>query len=80
MLMAVLNCLFDSLSQMLRYVLAAVHSLYSFYKTSSANLFLLSRKSTCIFLLSCRKNVERRALLENMEGLFLAVDEIVDGG
>nr|XP_061802369.1 coatomer subunit zeta-1 isoform X3 [Nerophis lumbriciformis] len=44
MLMAVLNCLFDSLSQMLR------------------------------------KNVERRALLDNMEGLFLAVDEIVDGG
>ncbi|EMP30241.1 Coatomer subunit zeta-1 [Chelonia mydas] len=43
MLMAVLNCLFDSLSQMLR------------------------------------KNVEKRALLENMEGLFLAVDEIVDG-
>lgn len=32
------------------------------------------------FLLLCRKNVERRALLENMEGLFLAVDEIVDGG
>ncbi|XP_007421381.1 coatomer subunit zeta-1 [Python bivittatus] len=44
MLMAVLNCLFDSLSQMLR------------------------------------KNVEKRALLESMEGLFLAVDEIVDGG
>uniref|UniRef100_A0A8C3V401 Coatomer subunit zeta n=1 Tax=Catharus ustulatus TaxID=91951 RepID=A0A8C3V401_CATUS len=41
MLTAVLNCLFDSLSQMLR------------------------------------KNVERRALLDNMEGLFLAVDEIV---
>uniref|UniRef100_A0A9J8AAT0 Coatomer subunit zeta n=1 Tax=Cyprinus carpio carpio TaxID=630221 RepID=A0A9J8AAT0_CYPCA len=44
MLMSVLNCLFDSLSQMLR------------------------------------KNVEKRALLENMEGLFLAIDEIVDGG
>ncbi|XP_030624924.1 coatomer subunit zeta-1 isoform X2 [Chanos chanos] len=44
MLMSVLNCLFDSLSQMLR------------------------------------KNVEKRALLENMEALFLAVDEIVDGG
>ncbi|XP_043939885.1 coatomer subunit zeta-1 isoform X2 [Protopterus annectens] len=44
MLMAVLNCLFDSLSQMLR------------------------------------KNVEKRALMDNMEGLFLAVDEIVDGG
>uniref|UniRef100_A0A8I6GK73 Coatomer subunit zeta n=1 Tax=Rattus norvegicus TaxID=10116 RepID=A0A8I6GK73_RAT len=27
-----------------------------------------------------QKNVEKRALLENMEGLFLAVDEIVDGG
>lgn len=34
----------------------------------------------CILLLLFRKNVERRALLENMEGLFLAVDEIVDGG
>uniref|UniRef100_A0A8C7RBA4 Coatomer subunit zeta n=1 Tax=Oncorhynchus mykiss TaxID=8022 RepID=A0A8C7RBA4_ONCMY len=31
-------------------------------------------------VLNCLKNVERRALLENMEGLFLAVDEIVDGG
>ncbi|XP_063997105.1 coatomer subunit zeta-1 isoform X3 [Pogoniulus pusillus] len=44
MLTAVLSCLFDSLSQMLR------------------------------------KSVEKRGLLENMEGLFLAVDEIVDGG
>lgn len=35
-----------------------------------------------VFLFSwgLRKNVEKRALLENMEGLFLAVDEIVDGG
>lgn len=32
------------------------------------------------FLPLFRKNVEKRALLENMEGLFLAVDEIVDGG
>ncbi|XP_041343496.1 coatomer subunit zeta-1-like, partial [Pyrgilauda ruficollis] len=30
--------------------------------------------------LTVGKNVERRALLDNMEGLFLAVDEIVDGG
>uniref|UniRef100_A0A2K5P6M0 Coatomer subunit zeta n=1 Tax=Cercocebus atys TaxID=9531 RepID=A0A2K5P6M0_CERAT len=30
--------------------------------------------------LFAKKNVEKRALLENMEGLFLAVDEIVDGG
>ncbi|MBN3284716.1 COPZ1 protein, partial [Polyodon spathula] len=44
MLMSVLNCLFDSLSQMFR------------------------------------KNVEKRALLDSMDGLFLAVDEIVDGG
>uniref|UniRef100_A0A3Q2X074 Coatomer subunit zeta n=1 Tax=Haplochromis burtoni TaxID=8153 RepID=A0A3Q2X074_HAPBU len=27
-----------------------------------------------------RKNVERRCLLENMEGVFLVVDEIIDGG
>uniref|UniRef100_A0A3B3ZMV4 Coatomer subunit zeta n=1 Tax=Periophthalmus magnuspinnatus TaxID=409849 RepID=A0A3B3ZMV4_9GOBI len=44
MLMSVLNCLFDSLSQILR------------------------------------KNVERRCLLDNMEGVFLVVDEIIDGG
>ncbi|XP_069490733.1 coatomer subunit zeta-2 isoform X1 [Ambystoma mexicanum] len=44
MLMAVLGCLFDSLSHMLR------------------------------------KSVEKRSLLENMDGAFLVVDEIVDGG
>ncbi|XP_057203165.1 coatomer subunit zeta-2 isoform X2 [Triplophysa rosa] len=44
MLMAVLNCLFDSLSQMLR------------------------------------KSVEKRTLLDNMDGVFLVVDEIIDGG
>ncbi|XP_061605451.1 coatomer subunit zeta-1-like isoform X5 [Phyllopteryx taeniolatus] len=44
MLMSVLNCLFDCLSQILR------------------------------------KNVERRCFLENMEGAFLIVDEIIDGG
>ncbi|KAM3863772.1 coatomer subunit zeta-2 [Diretmus argenteus] len=44
MLMSVLNCLFDSLSQILR------------------------------------KNVERRYLLDNMDGVFLVVDEIIDGG
>ena len=27
-----------------------------------------------------RKNVERRCLLDNMEGVFLVVDEIIDGG
>ncbi|XP_056090627.1 coatomer subunit zeta-2 isoform X2 [Rhinichthys klamathensis goyatoka] len=44
MLMAVLNCLFESLNQMLR------------------------------------KNVEKRTLLDNMDGVFLVVDEIIDGG
>uniref|UniRef100_A0A8B9H6Q3 Coatomer subunit zeta n=1 Tax=Astyanax mexicanus TaxID=7994 RepID=A0A8B9H6Q3_ASTMX len=44
MLMAVLNCLFESLNQILR------------------------------------KNMERRSLLDNMDGVFLVVDEIVDGG
>ncbi|XP_018581783.1 coatomer subunit zeta-1-like [Scleropages formosus] len=44
MLMMVLNCLFESLSQILR------------------------------------KNVEKRFLLDNMDGVFLVVDEIIDGG
>nr|XP_029136543.1 coatomer subunit zeta-1-like isoform X2 [Labrus bergylta] len=44
MLMSVLNCIFESLSQILK------------------------------------KNVERRCLLDNMEGVFLVVDEIIDGG
>ncbi|XP_038634954.1 coatomer subunit zeta-1-like isoform X1 [Scyliorhinus canicula] len=44
MLMTVLNCLFDSLSQMLR------------------------------------KNVEKKSLMENMDGVLLIMDEIVDGG
>ncbi|KAM9780345.1 coatomer subunit zeta-2 [Neosynchiropus ocellatus] len=44
MLMSVLNCLFESLTQILR------------------------------------KNVERRCLLDNMDGVFLVVDEIIDGG
>uniref|UniRef100_A0A8C6TER5 Coatomer subunit zeta n=1 Tax=Neogobius melanostomus TaxID=47308 RepID=A0A8C6TER5_9GOBI len=65
MLMAVLNCLFDSLSQMLRYL----NSLGGTHNNNSQTTFSFYRK-----------NVERRALLENMEGLFLAVDEIVDGG
>lgn len=36
-----------------------------------------------IVALSCfvsRKNVEKRTLVENMDGVFLVVDEIVDGG
>jgi hypothetical protein len=27
-----------------------------------------------------RKNVEKRALLDNMDGVFLAIDEICDDG
>lgn len=33
-----------------------------------------------IVVFFCRKNVERRCLLDNMEGVFLIVDEIIDGG
>eukprot|EP00062_Callorhinchus_milii_P018616 gi/632972272/ref/XP_007902575.1/ PREDICTED: coatomer subunit zeta-1-like isoform X3 [Callorhinchus milii] len=44
MLMTVLSCLFDSLSQMLR------------------------------------RNVEKKSVLDNMDGVLLVVDEIVDGG
>jgi Clathrin adaptor complex small chain len=43
-LVSVLNCLYDSISHLLR------------------------------------KNVEKRALLENMDGIFLAIDEICDDG
>uniref|UniRef100_A0A2K5JT33 Coatomer subunit zeta n=1 Tax=Colobus angolensis palliatus TaxID=336983 RepID=A0A2K5JT33_COLAP len=64
MLMAVLNCLFDSLSQMLRTGSTQAGGLH---KSNSRQAW-------------ATKNVEKRALLENMEGLFLAVDEIVDGG
>uniref|UniRef100_A0A7N5J9E2 Coatomer subunit zeta n=1 Tax=Ailuropoda melanoleuca TaxID=9646 RepID=A0A7N5J9E2_AILME len=89
MLMAVLNCLFDSLSQMLSSsqvnpVQTAIrhpeqNSRRSQpHKISRANGSDFIRKGLIYFL--ARKNVEKRALLENMEGLFLAVDEIVDGG
>ncbi|XP_018612383.1 coatomer subunit zeta-1-like [Scleropages formosus] len=44
LLMAVLNCLFETLAQILR------------------------------------KNVEKRCLLDNLDGVFLVVDEIIDGG
>ncbi|XP_055512886.1 coatomer subunit zeta-1-like [Leucoraja erinacea] len=44
MLMSVLNCLFESVSQMLR------------------------------------KNVEKKSLMDNMDGVLLITDEIVDGG
>ncbi|NXX18835.1 COPZ1 protein, partial [Podargus strigoides] len=65
MLTAVLNCLFDSLSQMLRYE-----------GCWGGHPWVLGGHPWG----PPRKNVEKRALLENMEGLFLAVDEIVDGG
>uniref|UniRef100_A0A2R9B043 Coatomer subunit zeta n=1 Tax=Pan paniscus TaxID=9597 RepID=A0A2R9B043_PANPA len=65
MLMAVLSCLFDSLSQMLRTGSTQAGGLH---ESSSRQAW------------ATQKNVEKRALLENMEGLFLAVDEIVDGG
>ncbi|NXV58727.1 COPZ1 protein, partial [Molothrus ater] len=70
MLTAVLNCLFDSLSQML---------------SLEGGIPCLGCPLGVPWCQPCplgvpRKNVERRALLDNMEGLFLAVDEIVDGG
>lgn len=43
-LVSVLNCLYDSISHMLR------------------------------------KNVEKKAMLENLDGVFLAIDEICDSG
>lgn len=31
-------------------------------------------------IVSFRKNVEKRSLLDNLDGAFLVVDEIIDGG
>lgn len=76
MLMAVLNCLFDSLSQMLRWEL----NIIGHQVVCVQYMWTLYVNHILSVLSICRKNVERRALLENMEGLFLAVDEIVDGG
>lgn len=40
-------------------------------------LLAMGRLRSCI---SLRKNMEKRWLLENMDGAFLVLDEIVDGG
>ena len=31
-------------------------------------------------LLVCRRNVEKRVLLEHLDALYLVLDELVDGG
>uniref|UniRef100_A0A8C5FT86 Coatomer subunit zeta n=1 Tax=Gadus morhua TaxID=8049 RepID=A0A8C5FT86_GADMO len=62
MLMSVLNCLFDSLTQ----ILSSCAGCHGNRCGSNAG--------------GWGKNVERRYLLENMEGVFLVVDEIIDGG
>ncbi|ERE67330.1 coatomer subunit zeta-2-like protein [Cricetulus griseus] len=51
--------------------------------SSSENELMLMSVLACLFdSLShiLRKNVEKRWLLENMDGAFLVLDEIVDGG
>uniref|UniRef100_A0A8C7AEN4 Coatomer subunit zeta n=2 Tax=Mustelidae TaxID=9655 RepID=A0A8C7AEN4_NEOVI len=51
--------------------------------SSHENELMLMSVLTCLFeSLShvLRKNVEKRWLLENMDGAFLVLDEIVDGG
>ncbi|XP_059899121.1 coatomer subunit zeta-2 isoform X3 [Gadus macrocephalus] len=62
MLMSVLNCLFDALTQ----ILSSCAGCHGNRCGSNAG--------------GWGKNVERRYLLENMEGVFLVVDEIIDGG
>uniref|UniRef100_A0A3B3HC15 Coatomer subunit zeta n=1 Tax=Oryzias latipes TaxID=8090 RepID=A0A3B3HC15_ORYLA len=56
-----------------------------FYVAGSAqeNELMLMSVLSCLFdslTHILRKNVERKCLLENMEGAFLVVDEIIDGG
>ncbi|XP_064352058.1 coatomer subunit zeta-2 isoform X2 [Camelus dromedarius] len=51
--------------------------------SSSENELMLMSVLTCLFESLnhvLRKNVEKRWLLENMDGAFLVLDEIVDGG
>lgn len=51
--------------------------------------FMFSLQLILVSVLSClydaisqmlRKNVEKRALMDNMDGIFLALDEICDNG
>uniref|UniRef100_A0A8C0I4Y4 Coatomer subunit zeta n=1 Tax=Balaenoptera musculus TaxID=9771 RepID=A0A8C0I4Y4_BALMU len=68
MLMSVLTCLFESLNHVL-----------SPHKTK-AGARASSCKDPALYLIKQWKNVEKRWLLENMDGAFLVLDEIVDGG
>lgn len=44
------------------------------------NLFVKALFKCDVWFSSNRKNVEKRTLLDNMDGVFLVVDEIIDGG
>ncbi|NXW59865.1 COPZ1 protein, partial [Eurystomus gularis] len=66
MLSAVLSCLLDTLGHLLR-----CWDLGAMAMTTCSNIS---------HLLARRKEVEKRWLLDNMEGTFLVVDEIVDRG
>uniref|UniRef100_H3AM19 Coatomer subunit zeta n=1 Tax=Latimeria chalumnae TaxID=7897 RepID=H3AM19_LATCH len=51
--------------------------------SSQENELMLMAVVTCLFdalMQLLRKNVEKRSLLENLDGAFLVLDEIVDGG
>ncbi|EMP33786.1 Coatomer subunit zeta-2 [Chelonia mydas] len=51
--------------------------------SSQENELMLVAVLTCLFDSlnhMLRKNVEKRSLLDNLDGVFLVVDEIVDGG
>ncbi|XP_075879775.1 coatomer subunit zeta-2 isoform X2 [Nelusetta ayraudi] len=51
--------------------------------SAQENELMLMSVLSCLFeslSLILRKNVERRCLLDNMDGVFLIVDEIIDGG
>ncbi|XP_061702516.1 uncharacterized protein LOC133514687 isoform X2 [Syngnathoides biaculeatus] len=82
MLMSVLNCLFDCLSQILRCDRECDCCLSPCALQLARNQFRVNPASCPLTAALPRplKNVERRSFLENMEGVFLIVDEIIDGG
>lgn len=68
-----LTCIYRSSVDLIFYVIGSAHE----------NELILSSVLNCVFesvSLLLHKNVEKRGLMDNMDGVFLAIDEICDSG